>query len=309
MAKRRKSKIIIFSIVLFLITAGVIFLHVSADDVFSADWADKLSYSGLFPLEKTEDMRGLSVEFIDVGQGDSALIVCNGKSMLVDSGEKEYYRIVESHLRKKGIDKLDFVVATHPHSDHIGSMKSIAENFEIGTFIVPELDKGIIPGSEIYSELVHSLDIKNVNVETVSAGDSYSLSDAEIKILGPCGRYENLNDMSVVFMLEYGESRFLFTGDIEEEAEKAILKSGTDLKCDILKIAHNGSDTSTCDEFLEKADPDVAVISVGAGNEYGHPKSEVIGKLLRSGAVIYRTDDDGTVSFRVSSENSEIVED
>lgn len=310
MAKRRKNKIIIFLVALLLIIAGALLYYICAEEeIVSPDWAEKLLYSCPFSLENEEEKRGLSVEFIDVGQGDCALIVCGGKSMLIDSGEKEYYLVVESHLREKGIEKLDFLVATHPHSDHIGSMSRIAQNFEIGTFIMPVLSEDILPDTEVYDELIDTLDENKINVETVSAGDKYLLSGAEISVLGPCGEHENLNDMSVVFMLTYGESRFLFTGDIEKDGEKAILESGAELKCDVLKVAHNGSDTSTSDEFLLRADPDIAVISVGEGNKYGHPKRNIIKKLLKSGAIIYRTDDDGTVSFSVSSENSEIVED
>ena len=293
-----------------LTALAILLFHVFADEEKIASYLSQpFSHSVFQPENKSENMQGLSVEFIDVGQGDSTLIVCNGKSMLIDCGEKEYYRIIQSHLKEKGIEKIDYAVATHPHSDHIGSMDRIISDFEIGTFIMPSVSEKIISETEVYKRMRKALDENSINVQTLSAGDSFMLSEAEISVIGPSGEYDNLNDTSLVLMLTYGESKFLFTGDIEEDGEEAVLKSGADLKCDVLKVAHNGSDTSTCDEFLKKADPDIAVISVGAGNGYGHPNKKVIEKLLKSGAMIYRTDDDGTVSFSVSSKNSEIVED
>ncbi len=308
MADKRKINKIIFLVVLILFLTGALVFRFSADEEkLNGNWADKLSYSGLLPLEKRESTQGLTVDFINVEQGDSALITCNGKSMLVDTGEKEYYEIVEHCLKERGVKKLDFVVATHPHSDHIGSMSKIFENYEVGTLLMPEIDEKIINETEIYQDFTDSVKGNSVNAVYAAAGDKFYLSDAKIEILSPGKSFEEINDMSVVFMLTYGENKFLFTGDIEEEAENAILQSWADIKCDVLKIAHNGSDTSTSEEFLERAAPKIAVISVGENNEYGHPKKKITGRLLRSDILIYRTDYDGTVSFRIPSEKSGII--
>lgn len=310
MAERGKiNRILFFVTVALVITGALAFRFLAGEEKLSENWADKLSYSGIFPVKERGYTQGLTVDFINVGQGDSALIICDGKAMLVDSGEKEYYAFVEYHLKKKGISKLDLVVATHPHSDHIGSMSKIIENYEIGTLLMPEINEEIIPDTEKYRELKETLKNNSVQSEYVKAGDVYNLSDAEIKILSPLRQSEEVNNMSVVFMLTYGDKSFLFTGDIEKDAENALVNAGTELKCDVLKIAHNGSDTSTSEEFLERADPQIAVISVGKNNEYGHPKKKIIGRLLHSDILIYRTDYDGTVSFRVPSEKSEIIKD
>lgn len=310
MSEKRRNKRIIFLVLFVLLAAGILcFRFFAGEEKLSENWADKLSYSGLFPVERRSDVQGLRVEFINVGQGDSALIVCNGKYMLVDSGEEDYYRIVESHLDEYGVEKLDIVVATHPHSDHIGSMSRIIEKYEIGAFIMPEVEKADAEDSEIYAKLCDALENKGIKTEFAAAGREYTLSDAGIRILSPSGSFENLNDMSVVFMLTYGDSKFLFTGDIEEDGENALLEAGADLKCDVLKIAHSGSDTSTSEDFLKKASPRIAVISVGKDNEYGHPKRKIIERLLKSDVLIYRTDYDGTVSFSVPSEESEIIKD
>ena len=145
MADRRKiNKIILLVILALIITVVLAFRFFAGEERLNENWADKLSYSGLFPLDKREKRQGLYVDFINVGQGDSALIICDGKSMLVDSGEREYYNFLEYHLEKRGISKLDFVVATHPHSDHIGSMGEIFENYEVGTLLMPEIDETIV---------------------------------------------------------------------------------------------------------------------------------------------------------------------
>ncbi len=310
MVERREiNKIILLVILTLLIVGSLAFRFFAGEEKLNENWADKLSYSGLFPVKERGSMQGLTVDFINVGQGDSALIICNGKAMLVDTGEKEYYTLVEHQLKKRGVEKLDFVVASHPHSDHIGAMSKIIENYEIGTLLMPEIDEKSLDDTEVYQGFKWALKNNSVQVEYVRAGDEYTLSDAKIEILSPGKNFEEINDMSVVFMLTYGENKFLFTGDIEEEAENAILQSGADLKCDVLKIAHNGSDTSTSEEFLERAAPEIAVISVGKNNEYGHPKRKFIRRLLRSDILIYRTDYDGMVSFLVPSVKSEIIKD
>ena len=310
MVERREiNKIILLVILALLIVGSLAFRFFAGEEKLNENWADKLSYSGVFPVKERGSMQGLTVDFINVGQGDSALIICNGKAMLVDTGEKEYYSLVEHQLEKRGVKKLDVVVATHPHSDHIGSMSKIIENYEIGTLLMPEIDEKILVGTEVYQEFKGALKNNSVQVEYVRAGDEYTLSDAKIKILSPGKNFEEINDMSVVFMLTYGENKFLFTGDIEKDAEAALVLADADLKCDVLKIAHNGSDTSTSEEFLRIAAPQIAVISVGKNNEYGHPKRKIIGRLLRSDILIYRTDYDGTVSFHVPSEKSEIIKD
>lgn len=305
--KRKINKIILLIVLVLFITGALVFRFFAGEEKLNESWSDKLSYSGIFPVKERGSMQGLTVDFINVGQGDSALVICNGKAMLVDTGEKEYFGQVEHQLEKRGVKKLDFVVATHPHADHIGSMSEIIENYEIGAFLMPQIDNADIPDTELYQELKATLKNNSVRVEYAEAGDEYTLSDAKIEILSPSKSFEEINDMSVVFMLTYGDNKILFTGDIEEEAEKTLIGADTDLKCNVLKIAHNGSDTSTGEVFLEKADPEIAVISVGKNNEYGHPKKKIIERLLRSDILIYRTDYDGTVSFRVPSEKSEIV--
>ncbi len=305
--KRRNKRIALLLAVLLVVLSALCFRFFAGEEKLSENWADKISYSGIFSVRNRGEVRGLKVDFINIGQGDSALIICGDKSMLVDTGNREYYSVVKRHIDSYKITKLDYVIATHSHADHIGSMDMIIENYEIGTFIMTEPDENFIPDTETYEKMTEALDEKNVNVRYVKTGDSFSLGEAEIDILGPCGNFENLNDMSIVFMLRYGNNKFLFAADVEKEGEEAILSSGADLKCNLLKVAHNGSDTSTSEEFLKAADPDIAVISVGENNSYGHPKKEIIKRLLENDVAVYRTDYDGTVSFSVSSEESEII--
>lgn len=305
--KRRNKRIALLVAVLLVILSALCFRFFAGEEKHNENWQDRISYSGLFAVENRNNVSGLKVDFINVGQGDSALIISDGKSMLVDTGNREYYTILKNHIESYGITRLDYVIATHSHADHIGSMDMIIRDYEIGTFIMTEPDENSVTDTEAYKRMTDALEEKGINVKYVKNGDSFSLGDSEIDILGPCRKSENLNDMSIVFMLRYGKNSFLFAADTEKDGEEAILSTGAEIKCNLLKVAHNGSDTSTSEEFLKAADPDIAVISVGADNSYGHPKNEIIERLLKNDITVYRTDYDGTVSFSVPSAESEII--
>ncbi len=312
MAKRRKNKYTILIIALIVLISGVVtYFQNNADEAETTtdtNWAEDLANAGILPGSTGgSTSSGLSVEFIDVGQGDCTLITCNGKNMLIDCGESEYYQIVKSYLKNKNITRLDIVVATHPHSDHIGGMYMLIEDFDIGTFVMPKLTKSSTPTTKTYLKMISALKEKSVSPEYSQVGKTYYLSDTEIEILGPVENSDELNDMSVVCMLKYGKSKFLFTGDAETAAETAMMNNGADLKCNVLKVGHHGSNTSSSERFLKKADPDVAVISVGEDNEYYHPHTKILDRLLKRDVTIYRTDKDGTLRFYVLSETSDII--
>ena len=310
MAGKRKNKYTIIIFVLILLVSGIITYFQNSNETGNEretehNWAQDFADAGILPGETTPS--GLTVEFIDVGQGDCTLISCNGKNMLIDCGEREYYQVVKNYLQDKGISRLDIVVATHPHSDHIGGMYMLIEDFDIGTFIMPKTSKGNTPTTKTYLNMITSLKEKSVSPDYAVVGRTYNLSDAKIEILGPVNDSDDLNNISVVCMLTYGKSKFLFTGDAETPVESDMIDNGANLKCNVLKVGHHGSTTSTGEKFLKKADPDVAVISVGVDNEYDHPHAKTLDKLLKIDVIIYRTDEDGTLKFYVPSTDSDIV--
>jgi len=299
-----KNKLFILCLALILIVSVVFFFIPSERN---NRWAEDIGAVKLFYEVTTESTSGLTVEFVNVGQGDCAFISCNGRNMLIDCGESEYNQILQDFFDKRKVTHFDYVLLSHPHSDHGGGMEEIIENYSIGTFLLPEVNEENMEKDDFYFDIFSQLEENNVQSKTVSAGETYRISDAEIEILGPVEKSSEENEMSVVCMLKYGKSNFLFTGDTPEYEEKELIESGADLDCDVLKVSHHGSSDATSDEFLKETSPDYAVISVGKYNEYKHPHGKTIKNLLKHDVVIYRTDKDGTIKFRVADEKSEII--
>lgn len=268
-------------------------------------WADLYKGAGL--TSGTEVEGDVSVHFIDVGQGDCELIKTATKSVLIDCGEKEYYADVISYIKSQNIERLDYVIVSHPHSDHAGGMSFILDEFDIGTVILPKIQESVIPVTSTYIRLLTSIDNKNINVEYADPGRKYNIDESTFTILSPVDDYEDLNNYSVAVRFEHGENSFLFTGDIENEAETDILENGLDISADVLKVAHHGSSTSSKKSFLNAVSPKYAVIEVGSPNSYNHPNEDVLQRLNKMDLVIYRTDKNGNIVFVSDGKNLEII--
>lgn len=239
----------------------------------------------------TVPMDGLYVHYIDVGQGDSELVCCNGEYMLIDAGEPEAADAVLEYLDRHGIDKLDYLVCTHSHSDHCGGLDAVVESLEVGTVFTSPY-AGDSPSYEIFTDAVYDAGLE---LTVPELGESYSLGEASFSFIGPVEDYDNTNDDSLVMRLEYGDTSFLFTGDMTAKAEKDLINDGASLRCDVLKVGHHGSSGSSCYQFLYEAQPGIGVISCEKGNSYGHPHEETLSRLNDADVTVYRTDLEGSI--------------
>lgn len=232
------------------------------------------------------------IHFIDVGQADCALVICDGQTMLIDGGNSDDSNLVYSHLKRYDITTLDYVVVTHAHEDHLGGVSgalSLVTSVGVAYCPVTSYD------SKAFRNFVTKLDDLKTEITVPSVGDSFTLGSAEVTIIGPVKETSDTNNTSIVMRIVYGETVFLFTGDAEYEEENDILELGYDLSCTLLKVGHHGSSSSTSYRFLYEADPTYAIISVGKDNSYGHPHSETLSKLSDAGVIVYRTDETGDI--------------
>ncbi len=237
-----------------------------------------------------------TVYYADVGQGDCSLVICDGESMLIDAGENGYEQAVFKLLDSQGIDTLDYAVATHPHSDHIGGMAETLETFGANTFILPDVSRDYITAEKTYSAMITATKNCNAEIKNPIVGDTFNLGSAKIEIEGPISMDgTELNDYSLVIKITYGDTKFLFCGDAEAKEENEILEFGSDVDADVLKVAHHGSSGSSTNEFLEAVSPEYCVISCGKDNDYGHPHKATLERLKKYTKEIYRTDICGTV--------------
>lgn len=240
----------------------------------------------------------LSVHYIDVGQGDSIYITSDGKGMLIDCGESGDADRVISYLDNMGVSEIDYVVGTHPHSDHMGGMSKIVEHFEIGEMIIPHIDDSDTPTTKYFEKFLKACAAKNLSLTEAEIGREIKLGNADLKIIAPVSEdYSSANNYSVSFIMHHGDNSFIFTGDAEKLAEKEMLEKNALEDIDVYKVGHHGSDTSSSEEFLNIIKPDYAVISCGEGNSYGHPNDITIENLSKFTDRIYRTDLCGTVVF------------
>lgn len=244
----------------------------------------------------SENETVLNAYFIDVGQGDCSLFISGTQSMLIDCGEKENADTVIQTISDHGIENIDYIVATHAHSDHIGAMSDIIDAFTVSNIIISEPSEDSASTST-YENFIDAVNNSNANVILATTGYKFSLGKADCTILAPFQvDNANENNNSVVMLIEAGETSFLMTGDAEKSVEKEFLLNYPSVDVDILKVGHHGSSTSSSDDFIENISPETAVIQCGLNNRYGHPTEKTIKTLDNKNIKYYRTDINGTIT-------------
>lgn len=248
---------------------------------------------------------GMRVYFFNVGQGDAALAVSEGAAILFDAGTNENEERLIAYIERLGIKSIDCMVLSHPHDDHIGGADAVIEAFDVETVIMPDIEAD----EKSYYELLGCIEDEDCAVYEAYEGEVWQFGDMSVTVLSPWTQFGDANLDGAVVRLDYGETSFLFTGDCEGEAEALLTERAADaLDCDVLKVGHHGSDNASSDAFLGAVSPQIAVISCGEYNEYGHPHTNVLSRLSACGAAIARTDRDGTVTVESYGEAVRIVE-
>lgn len=242
---------------------------------------------------KSNTLAPMEVHFIDVGQGDATLIKCGDSAMLIDAGENDKGTLVQNYIKKQGVTSLDYLIVTHPDSDHSGGADVIITKYDIDTIIYPNYSKD----TATWRDVIKAMDYKNYKVTEPVVGDTYKLGDAEFTIIAPNKKDygDNTNDYSVGILLRHGNKKFVFTGDAEEAAEADIVANRLDVTADVLQVGHHGSKTASTTEFLKAVSPEYAVISCGEDNSYGHPHAATLNSLRSMGVKVFRTDEQGSL--------------
>lgn len=260
-------------------------------------------FSNYFKEEKTESpnlkdeyvshtLEGklLKAHYIDVGQGDAIFVeLPSGETMLIDAGESSEGEVVKNYIDNLGYTTIDYLVATHPHSDHIGGMAYILKNFTIKNIYMPK----VVTNTSTYENLLKTVLKEGLTINTAGNGVTvFNSDDLLVEFIAPVKEYTDLNNSSAVLKITYKNIKLLFMGDAETESEEDIT---ADVKANIIKVGHHGSDSSSSSKFVEKVKPQYAIVMVGVDNKYNHPSSDIIARWEQVGATVLRTDLNSTI--------------
>lgn len=317
--KKRNTRILLVAILLFVLAAIALFVtfinrvpaNVSSGVEEASASVIETTQQPIVSEESTKSGEGLTVAFLDVGQGDSIFLQSpSGKTMLVDGGEQSAFDTISAYLDAHDVIGLDVVVASHLHSDHIGGLIQVIDVYPVGAFYYPPFDAE----SETYYSLLDALNESETTVYSpLASKDTFIDWDDEVtvRILSPYQTiYSDFNDTSYILNVTYGDTSVLLAGDATELSETLALKALPNeyFQANVLKVGHHGSNTSTSFKFLDAVDPDIAIISCGVDNEYGHPHEELLLRLQAYGIQVYRTDLDGTITLLLDGANVKVIQ-
>lgn len=272
-----------------LILAGIISLTAGGCDAVTDSTFEEIPFA---------------VHYIDVGQADAALVVCDDEAMMIDGGNVDDSSLIAAYLKEQGIDELEYVVCTHAHEDHVGGLSAALSVAKADNVYAPHTEAN----TKAYKNFKKKVAEQGLEIQHPALGDMLSLGDADIEFLGPVSeKTDDLNNTSIVLKITYGDTSFLFMGDAEKEEERDIIDSGADVFSTVLKAGHHGSNSSSTYSFLREVMPVYAVISVGADNSYGHPSDKVLSRLRDAGTEVFRTDESGHIVMGSDGKNIKII--
>ena len=300
--KHNRSPILLFVVIILAVLA-----------LLYSQFADELGLPDIFagfkqqattppPIPEGDEVL---VHIIDVGQGDAILVMTPDGNMLIDSGESTAREELIAYLELVNVKSFEYVVFTHPDSDHIGNADYVVENYSIKNIIMPDR----VATTKTYDRMMDAIENSQANLIIAEPGDEVYIGALLNTILAPNDDYDDSNDASVVIKATFGETSIMLTGDAEKESETDMVKlySKDILDCDVLKVGHHGSRTSTSQDFLDAVDPTIALISCGEGNKYGHPLPETLQRLEKKGIATYRTDIHGSIVLKTDGKTYQIV--
>ncbi len=287
MKKRRKQEI--RRLIVGLILVVVIFAYETYLEEPLQDMLYKLEEREIIPARSKKVDGDLNIYYFDVGQADCILIQNKNHNMVIDAGNNADGKYIVKAMKSIGVEKIDYLVGTHAHEDHIGGMDDIIRNFEINTFYMPE----IITTTKTFEDVLDALEEKQVPFDTPEIDKSFNLGDAIVDTIYVGDDETDLNNSSIVLKVTYGRNAFLFMADAETKVEKIIMNK--DISADVLKVGHHGSSNGTSKEFLQEVNPTYAIISVGKGNDYGHPHKATLKRLNNQNVKVHRTDKENTI--------------
>lgn len=290
-------KIFVLLCVTIISISGCSYSDISKNPVTTIRPTDCVTETTASPLFKDSSFE---VHYIDVGEADASLVLCDGRSMLIDGGNVEDSSLIVAYLKRLNIDRLDYIICSHAHEDHVGGLSGALSVAAVGVIYAPET----VVESEAYNNFVKKAAEQNLQIMHPTHGCIINLGSSSIQFLGPITENtDDVNNTSIMLKVTYGNTRFMFTGDAEYEEELNVIEAGYDLSADVLKIGHHGSESSTSYIFLRRVMPRYAILSVGKNNGYGHPSEKVLSRLRDAGAEVFRTDLQGDIIATSDGEN------
>lgn len=292
MNKKKLNKIFNKTILILLILIGISYIN---EELVKKE---NTSYAMKETLSKDSSNNNLEIYYFDVGQADSILIKEKNTNILIDAGNNEDGENLVNYLKNDlNIEKLNMIIGTHPHEDHIGGLDNIIDSFDIDTILMPNATST----SKTFESVLNSIENKNYKITVPKIDEEFNYDNIKLKVLYTGTNEKDLNNSSIVLKLTYFNNKFLFTGDATSKVEKKLLNK--DIESDVLKIGHHGSEYSTTNDFLDKVNPKYAIIEVGKNNTYKHPKQTTLDKLNAKNIKVYRTDLDGTIKLTSDGNN------